>query len=64
MSKCVQCKKDLGILLEFGGAKLVNADGDFACSDACKQKYEGERNRVLSMNDKEFKSWIGMGEIQ
>ena len=37
--KCTQCNKDF-----HGKGELLNADGDFACSVKCKNKYIKERD--------------------
>ena len=37
--KCVKCNKDF-----YGSGKLLNIDGDFACSIECENKYIKERD--------------------
>lgn len=57
--KCVneKCNRDADTLT----AVLVSADGDFACSPACKREYEKQRDHFLNVtihDDKEFDAWM------
>lgn len=45
MLKCIVCKKEVP---EYGGV-LLNADGDFACSETCKKKYLQDMDNLLNI---------------
>jgi hypothetical protein len=60
MIECVVCKEDVD---KNGTAVLVNADGDFACSQACADKYKRERDHFFDHiihNDHSFAQWLGV----
>lgn len=42
--KCAQCGEMISAEYRM---ILLNADGDFACSPECKEKYEAEKKRFL-----------------
>jgi hypothetical protein len=46
------------MLVEFGGAVVVNVDGDFSCSETCKREYKSKMNTVLNMPDRPFENWM------
>jgi len=57
--KCTVCENQC---LEYG-AKLLTIDGDFACSDLCKEQYEKERDHFLNTvihDDQLFSNWLGV----
>lgn len=55
MDRCVQCNKNIGMDIEFGGnseLQVCNADADgFVCSNACKRAYD---ERIKREMDAEF----------
>jgi len=55
VDKCVQCNKNIGMDIDFGGNPEVqpcNPDGDgFVCSNACKRAYDEKISRQM---DAEF----------
>lgn len=58
--KCDFCKKEIVNELE---AVLVSCDGDFVCSQACKEKREREMDHfynVILPDDKKFAEWLGV----
>jgi len=60
--KCEFCGKDIGMEVEFGGATLLNQDGDFVCNKKCKDKYrkrqDGEMSKICKMTDREFYDYM------
>lgn len=54
--KCSQCGKDF-----YGNGKLLNADGDFACSAKCEEEYIKERNiffNEIVHSSEKTKAWL------
>jgi predicted nucleic acid-binding Zn ribbon protein len=57
---CVQCGKSYG---EATNYHIIGVDGDFACSDECKEAYEKERDHFLNTvihDDALFANWMGV----
>ena len=53
---CFQCNKSLP---EYG-AILISCDGDFVCSEKCKEEYEKEKTHffnVIIHDDKLMEKW-------
>jgi len=44
---------------------LLNADGDFACSKACADKYEADKKRFFASldNDESYAAWWAEGGV-
>jgi hypothetical protein len=62
MLTCDICKKLIENELDM---VLLNADGDFACSKGCAEKYEKDKNYffdVILPNNKLFAAWLGIPE--
>lgn len=58
MIKCIQCGENAE---KHGTEILINSDGDFVCSEKCKQQYEKERERFFNEiinDDKKFNNWM------
>lgn len=51
--KCCFCKKEI----LYDGI-LISCDGDFVCDEVCKRGFYKEMDKVCSMTDKEFYSWM------
>ena len=59
--KCTVCEKECP---EYGTV-FLNADGDPACSEECKEKYKQEMDHFLNVtihDDKKFAEWLGVRE--
>jgi hypothetical protein len=59
--KCLFCKKDIGMDIEFGNPELhaEGVDGDgWTCSDECHQAYQAkiskEMEKIGDMTDEQF----------
>jgi len=62
MITCITCGKDVESE-GFHGGVLVTPDGDFACSDACAEKYKKDRDYffdVIIPDDRKFAYWLGV----
>lgn len=54
--KCAHCGKSADTL----DARLLTADGDFACSGPCEAEYKQKRDHFLGVvihNDKKMAAW-------
>lgn len=53
--KCFQCKKELT-----NSYILINQDGDFVCSEICKNNYEKDRDQFFSIIDdiERIENWL------
>lgn len=57
---CIQCKQ---LITDESKAVLVTCDGDFACSEECKKKWEKERDffyEHIITDDAKFSAWLGV----
>lgn len=61
MIPCVVCGTDVELKRPHG--ILVSPDGDFACSEACEDKYKKDRDHFFNFiitDDKAFSDWLGV----
>ena len=65
--KCTlrECNKKVPDNYGFAGfpnGVLINADGDFCCSEECASKYRKQRDKemdfICTASDREFMSWM------
>lgn len=66
MNKCLYCKKDISMDIEFGNPNLCieGFDGDgFTCSKKCHENYKNKISKqmdvISKMNDKQFYNYMG-----
>lgn len=66
MSRCLYCKKDISMDIEFGGNPHIHIegiDGDgFTCSDKCHNTYRNKTTKELdsisNMTNTEFERYM------
>ena len=51
--RCIQCNGECGL-----NSILISIDGDFVCSEECRQYYYADMTRISEMTDLQFECYI------
>ena len=53
--RCIQCDRECG-----QNKILMTIDGDFVCSEACRQSFYADMTRISEMSDDQFERYMAM----